>query len=274
MKKNVSETIISTLQGGPVLTKDVVMRVSVITKTTPQAVYKTLSLLRKKNHIIISNGITSLSLLYIEQEQEQWNFTKFLYTSNAIISKKLSQDKAKITYTFSTLKELDLFWTHTYTILAEKTSDAFIRYMLIPHDFFFYALPVTDNFWVRKNINPVKTSRLVVPYALPLDKKVVRVRKDEARINFEFSLSSNPLNQKEHEYINILGDFIFFAKIDQDIHKDIVSFISSHVDVPKNEKDLSLIRALMTKKGRFTLTIERNKLKAKTMEKKLQKYLE
>ena len=272
MKKGVRDYIITCLQGGALTTSDLVTRTSSYCNATPQAVYKTLTVLRTNDIITISKRGTSLSLLYIEKEMEKWQLAHRVTLSGAELARRLTHDKTKVAYSFANFHELDLFWTHSFTIVAANVPTSVPRYMLTPHDFFLYTRPETDSFWIKKNVTEKHTSRLIVPYALPLDKEVIKERRSSSGTTFEFLIGINPLKQKEHIYYNILGDYIFTGTMDKEVHEKIVAYIANQKRIPRSTKELAHIQNLIEMKGHFTLTIERHKKKAGAIEKKLQKY--
>lgn len=274
MKKGVQDYIIHKLQEGERVTPDLVLHTSHACNVSSQAVYKILTKLRKNEVVTISKQRTSLSLLYIEKEKERWQFAYRLATSGKELLQVTHKKRSKIIYTFNNLRELDLFWTHSFTILSPNIPITLPRYMITPHDFFLYARPETDSFWIKKNVTDNHVSRLVVPYALPLDKEVIKERRNISGTKFEFLVGKNPLKQKEHIYYNILGDYIFTGILDKEVNKQIVEFIKNRSHIPRHAKDIIPIQKIIEMKGSFTLTIEKNHKKATLMGKKLRKYFE
>ena len=274
MKKGVHNYLIERLQEGSSPTTLLIRRTSIACTSTSQSVYKELSKLRRENIVTISKGNVSLSLLYIEREREKWQFAHLVATSQKEFLQKLNRDNTKVTFAFKNQRELDLFWTHSFTILAVDMPSNIPRYMLTPHDFFLYTNPETDTFWIKKNITDHHISRLIVPFANALDRKVVRKRKDLLGSRFDFLFNKNPLGQKEHVYLNIIGDYILKGIMDEVWHKDFIKLIENYKEIPSTKKDFDAIKNAIETNGKFTLTIERNKAKAEIMEKKLKKYFE
>ena len=274
MKKGVHSYLIERLQEGSSPTALLIRRTSVACTSTSQSVYKELSKLRRENIVTISKGNVSLSLLYIEREREKWQFAHLVATSQKEFLQKLNRNKTKITFAFKNQRELDLFWTHSFTILAVDIPNNIPRYMVTPHDFFLYTNPETDTFWIKKNITDHHISRLIVPFANNLDKKVLRKRKHLLGTRFDFLLNKNPLNQKEYIYINLIGEYIFTGKMDASWHKDFIRLLENFKEIPSTKKDFAAIKNAIEARGKFTLSLEKNKEKAELMEKKLRKYFE
>lgn len=87
-------------------------------------------------------------------------------------------------------------------------------------------------------------------------------------------MNVNPLKQSNHVYYNLLDDYIFKATFDIKVNEVIEDFIQKVKTLPLTKEEDREITTILQQKGRFTLTIERNKKKAEIMEKKLRKYFE
>lgn len=272
MKKSIREKIINHLLSGPTATQTIVQEVSVQTKSTIQAVYKSLRILKQEGVITIHNKHISLSLIWIHKEKERLLFAEYAYLAGKDIATSLSRDTSKVVFHFKTIIELDLFWTHAYTILTKKIDSKVPRYMLIPHDFFLYAREETDTFWMDKNVTKDLITRLVITHPLKADKIATKMRKERKNTPFEFLFNKNPLKQDSHLYYNILGDYIFKGSFDKDVNKKLESFIIGVKKLPLLVNEKETIEKILSTKGKFTLTIEKNHKKASLAENKVEKY--
>lgn len=272
MKKGIRESIIKYLLPGPSIVQTVVSEISLQTKSSIQAVYKSVRNLKKEGVITIHNKHTSLSLIWIHKEKEYLVFAEYAYFAGKDISTKLLKDRSKITFSFKTIADLDLFWTHAYTILAKQIDVIVPRYMLTPHDFFLYARQETDTFWMDKNITKDFTTRLVITHPLPADKIATKIRKNRKNTPFEFLFNENPLNQESNHYYNIIGPYIFKGSFDKSINKKLESFIAEVKKIPLTKIENEVIEKILIEKGTFSLTIERNEMKSKLATKKIEKY--
>lgn len=272
MKKGIRENIINSLLPGPTVTQSLVLEISLQTKSTVQAVYKSLRILKQEGVITVHNKDTSLSLIWIHKEKERLIFAEYAYLAGKDIITKLSIDKSRVTFQFKTIAELDLFWTHAYTILTKQVDVKVSRYMLIPHDFFLYAREETDTFWMDKNITKDFITRLVITHPFKADKMATKKRKERKDTPFEFLFSENPLKQDSHLYYNILGDYIFKGSFDKDVNKKLESFICGVKKLPLLVDEKETIEAILSTNGKFTLIIEKNHKKATLAENKIEKY--
>ncbi len=274
MKKDLKNILIERLLPGPQSVPALVEKVANETKLSVQGVYKALRSLRTSSVVTIHNKVVSLSLVWINKEKEKYAFASYSYLANKNLESALCDDKSKLSFHFRTLSELDLFWTHIYAILANKIGPSHPRYMLIPHDFFLYARRETDSFWMKENITKEVTTRLVVTHPFPIDKIAVKKRTGFKDNPFEYLLHENPLKQKPFVNYNILGEYIFKGMFDEKINQSIEDLLSTIKKLPLTNAEEGAMNELIEQKGRFTLSIERNKKKAETMEKKVRKYFE
>ncbi len=274
MKKDLQNILVDKLLLGPQSVSMLIENVAEETASSIQEAYKALRALRMLNIVTVHNKVVSLSLIWIDKEREKLAFASYSYHANKSLEKVLRYDKTKIVFHFKTLSELDLFWTHVYTILAKKADPYCPRYMLIPHDFFLYARRETDTFWMKENITKDVTTRLVVTHPFPIDKTAVKKRAGFKDNPFEYLLHENPLKQKPFVNYNILGEYIFKGMFDEKINESIENLLSTIKKLPLDVAEEAKMNELLEQKGRFTLSIERNKKKAETMEKKVKKYFE
>jgi hypothetical protein len=204
MKKDLRNSIIDRLLPGSQTTGTLIINITNETGASVQGVYKALRDLKRADIVTIHNKMVSLSLIWIAKEKSKLSFAEYSYHAGKDIEHKLSKEGNKLTFSFKTLSDLDLFWTHAYTIFAKKTSTAHPRYMIIPHDFFLYARTETDSFWMKENITENVITRLVVTHTLPIDKIAVKTRAGFKNHPFEYMFADNPLNQKSNINYNIL----------------------------------------------------------------------
>lgn len=274
MKKNTGKIIIDHLLPGQSTTQPLVTTVALQSKSSIQAVYKSLRLLRKEGVVMVHNKHASLSLIWIHRELERFRFAEYSHYANKDLSSSLSKDRTKVSFKFTTISELDLFWTHSYTILAKQLDSTIPRYMLTPHDFFLYAREETDTFWMSINITKEHTTRLVLTHPYPADKLATKLRKQRKDSPFEFLFDENPLKQPSHVYINLLGPYIFKGTFDIHISKNLESIIERIHKLPPQQEELEALDLILHEKGNFTLSIERSEARANKARNKLDKYFQ
>jgi hypothetical protein len=274
MKKDLEKHIIDRLFSGPQSRARLVLQLSEEAYVSIQGVYKALRHLKQRDVITIHNKTVSLSLIWIRSEKEKFAFAEYAYHSDKKLIDVLSKDKTKVTFTFKTLSDLDLFWTHAYTILAKRTTLATPRYMIIPHDFFLYARSETDSFWMKENITQDAITRLIVTHPFPVDKVAVRLRSSFKEHPFAYLLNENPLKQNSRTNYNVLGDYIFKGTFDTHVNRDIEGLLQTIKRLPLTKIEAERMRTLLLAKGTFTLSIEKNMRKSHKVENKLRKYFE
>ena len=247
---------------------------SLLEKVSIQSIYTALDMLKKEETVSTHNKYVSLSLIWLAMEKEKLEFAERSYKASTYITNLSSKTKGRIIFTFKTINELDLFWTHAYTILLEKTNMMTPQYSLMPHDFYLYGRKESDSFWIEKNIKSKKNARLIITHTETLDALVMKTRKKQLGTAFEFLLHQNPLKQESNITYTITGDYIFKGSFDKKINEKLELFVKDHSRLPLIPSSQNEIDEILSLKGKFTLTVEKNKEKSEKMQKKLRKYFE
>ena len=190
------------------------------------------------------------------------------------MSNLTNQTKGKVVFSFQNINELDLFWTHAYTILLEKENLTAPQYSLMPHDFYFYGREESDSFWIEKNIKSKKNARLIVTHTNLLDTLVMKARKRELGNAFLFLLHHNPLKQESNVTYTLTEDYILKGVFDKKVNEELENFVAKIKKLPLSKEENKKIAEILATKGKFVLTIEKNKKKTESIEKKLRKYFE
>ena len=273
-KGNLKTKIIEKLLSGPTRIPSLIQEIAYVEKVSPQSVYTALRTLKKDEVVSTHNKQVSLSLIWLTKEKEKLDFSESAYKSSKQLTNLSSETKGKIIFSFKTINEMDLFWTHAYTILFEKMNTLAPQYSLMPHDFYQYGREATDTFWVEKNIKEKKNARLVITHTQPLDIAVMKARRGKLGSAFEFLLHQNPLKQKSNITYTITGDYIFKGVFDKRVNEKLELFVKNHKTLTLSPSAQKEIEKILSLKGKFTLTIEKNHKKSEAMEKKLKKYFE
>jgi hypothetical protein len=137
-----------------------------------------------------------------------------------------------------------------------------------------YVRFVTDAYWLKKHMESKRVSRTVLTHTGALDRAVVRSRKKILGDLFEYTLGENPLGQGNTTYYNVIGTYIFTARFDPHIERELDTFIEKYETLPLSTESQKEINTIVGKKGKFTLTIEKSETKADYMKKKVKKYFE
>lgn len=272
--ETIKTALIHRLLPGPQFISDIVEELSVLLHVTPQGVYKALRALRRAEVVSVHNKQVSLSLIWISKEKEKMIFAESAYRSVPYIEELLKGSKKHNSWTFHTLNELDLFWTHTYTLCMEQVDIHVPTYSIQPHDWYSYVRTETDLYWVQKHRDSSRLSRTLLTHSGELDREVMRMRKQSLGGLFEYTLNENPLKQKNTVYYNIIGPYLFTAIFDAKVALMLEEFISSYTTLPLTGDGQSRIDAIVQEKGNFKLTLSYSEKKTREMEKKIKKYFE
>ncbi len=274
MEKTLSTVIKEKLATG---TKPVVALVEVIAKeeqVTIQGVYKALRYLKVSGVVTIHNKQASLSLVWLDKEQQRLQRTAQLYLDEQSLVESLVKKRSKAKFTFHSMRDIDHFWVQSFAILTNELDVKEYSYSIQPHDWYYYSDLDSDAFWIGKHKGQQRTSRIVLTHASGLDYVVVRQRKSELGRLFEFTLNENPLKQKSYEYYNVIGPYVFKALFDQAKVKGLDAFISSHSRLPLEKPDKEILKNIIESEGNYTLQIEYSPKKADAMRASVSKYFE
>jgi hypothetical protein len=267
------EAIIEELSLGPRKVSLLVQAVAARNKTTIQGVYKALRILKKEEVATLHRGMASLSILWVEEKIRKMQQISKAYKASTYIQEIQKRSRGTIKFTFSTLFELDLFWTHFFIITEEAVSPLVSLYMTIPHDWFFYLRTASDTAWVNKLVKTKRPSKMIITHAAALDKKIMSERKKALGKLLEYGFNHNPIKQKEEEYYNIIGPWTFIARLDKTVSHKIANFFkNAPASFSKNRAHF--LNSVIKEKGAFTLTIIYSEKKATALAKKVQSYFD
>lgn len=274
MEKTLSSAIKEKLTTG---TKSVGALVEVIAKeeqVTIQGVYKALRFLKSQGMVTIHNKQASLSLVWLDKEQQRLQRATQLYLAEQHLVESLIEKRAKAKFTFHSMRDLDHFWVQSFTILSNDLDVKEYSYSIQPHDWYYYSDLDSDAFWINNHKNRKRISRIVLTHASGLDYVVVRQRKAELGSLFEFTLNENPLKQKSHEYYNVIGPYVFKAVFDQSNVKALNAFIATRSRLPLEKSEKEHLRKIVEKDGAYKLQIEYSPKKAAAIRTSVSKYFD
>lgn len=268
------EDIIQELSQGP---KPLSLLVSALAERhaiSVQAVYKMFRILRKQEVVSVHNKKVSLSLVWVSQQKETFSLIEQAYKHSAYVNDLLVGKTGRLTFTFKTLNELELFWTHVFILIAEDVDVSYPSYSIQPHDWFGYSREGTTKYWNEKHQASKRISRFVVTHTLPLDKIASRERREKQGRLFQYLFNHNPLNQKDSISYNLLGDYVFKVIFDKSVSDRLNAFIAKNTKLPLSKESQNEIADILSEKGRFTLTVYKSSAKASAMEMKVRKFFE
>ncbi len=263
----VRENIIKKLQQGVVDKQSLIDTVVTECNVTVQAVYKELRKLRLEDIVIDKKQQLSLTLWYIHEQLSEWNNTNRLYNQKYDLSRVFDIQRGKrLSFSFNSLVELDGFWTQSYLFLERIIPETIPTYACIPHDWFYYSRPTSDERWTNAQS---RIQRLVVTHPAKLDFLVLKHRRKQG---YQFTPNVNPFKQSEITYYTLIGDWLFEVELDKRIGKILNDFIASTESL--EVIDQNKLEELLSAKGKFTLKVQHTPKKAELFTKKLAKYFE
>ncbi len=264
--------IIEKLSYGPRNVSALVFEISQRHDTTIQGVYKALRQLTKDEILTIHRRTASLSIVWITEQKENLERTAKAYKLIYYIQQLEDSSKQRVRFTFTTLRELDLFWTHSLLIVQESLPVSQVSYAIAPHDWFLYSRTSTDTAWTQKHSKEKRIFRTVLTHAQALDKKVIQKRREVLGRNLEHIFNKNPLDQTETEYYNVLDSWLFHVRLDASVAKKLSFFIEKHQSLVFTKEDKKEIELLLNTRGKFTLTVEKSERKSSAIKKKVLGY--
>ena len=262
---SVRDLIIQELQSGVKEKAVVIGRVMEAENVTVQAIYKELRKLVHDEVVIDNQKKLSLTLTHIEQEHKKWKRVLDEYTHRVSFDDFLQLQKGKShLFTFTNIVDLDLFWTQAFVILERILPEEIPRYSIVPHDWFSYARPATDNIWIS---NRTRSLRMVLTYPAEIDWQIARLRRTQG---YEFTGGENPLKLTDSQYLTLVSDWVFEVEFDRKVAKELNEYICSLRKI--HEVSSEKMDELMRMKGIFKLKLSNNPKKAEEMIRKLKKY--
>lgn len=266
--------ILEKLSSGPRNVSALVFEISQEHKTTIQGVYKALRHFTKDEVITIHRRTASLSVIWITEQKEKLERTAKAYELTSYLQQLQDSKKRRMSFTFKTLAELDLFWTHSLLIIQESLPASHVSYAIAPHDWFFYSRTSTDTAWTQKHSKEKRVFRAILTHAQALDKKVIEKRHHVLGKSLEHVFNENPLRQKETEYYNIIDSWLFHIILDPHVSKELSLFIEKQVSLAFTKEIKKEMGELLARRGRFTLSIEKSEKKTSVVRKKILGYFE
>lgn len=230
------------------------------TKCTRQGYFKALRQLKQEETVTVHGNSVSLSFLWIQKQADLLAAIEKAYQVPAYRSYfgELQEGQTNA-YTFRTLDELELFWTHIIIVLVENALRDETIMAITPHDWFELLRPHTSNLWDERFSHI--PHRVINTHATSAERKFALHKKVK---NVEYMFNVNPLKQEENTYINVIGNYVFEATFDD----KAVAYIKKAMSTGVKE----LPEACLHEKGKYKLKVQNNPKKALAIKKKISKY--
>lgn len=267
--KTVEDHILVQLQKGTLGTTDLLARIQSVRKgTTKQALYQILRKLKKDEVVILRSKMVSLSHIWINKMTEYFTSAQKYYSTSEHSNEDFMKliDGEKISYTFKNPNASDIFWGHAFGILSENTKNEPI-YIYDPHEWFMLVRNESEKHLFEEVVKSRKQLFVFIDNKDPFD---VQLKSEFDGKMVQYHAQKIRLFKKENYYVNIFGDFILEAWIDEKVSKDIDNFYKTYSSLTEESKNV--LNKIVQQEGRNKISISRNKRKSATLKKKLSKY--
>lgn len=262
---SIANTIITTLEKGPMSKADLLTHVCKRKDVTIQGVYKEIRKLLSNGTILLHKKALSLNLLYISKQYDHWssvlnNYEGGLSLKNHFLDLKEGES---LTYRFKTLNDLDAYWVHATIILDKHMQVVAPSYSVIPHDWFLYGRKETDTFWTKSQKNKM---RLIVTHPTLLDKEVARERRANG---YNMMMGENPLKQDESTYYTLIDGYVLKVKLDNQKLRGFLNTYNKMKDIDPEE-----LAKLIYGPGTAVMKITKDRKAFERLAAKCKKYFE
>lgn len=264
----IEEVIIAELsrssRSGEVLLKSAQLHKKGFTK---QALYLTLRKLIQKEVVIKHGTLFSLSQPWLQKMSLFFTIAGKQYgnrsESNEIL--RLS-DGDKVVYSFKSAPEADKFWGHAFHVFGIFLAGKEPIYMYNPHEWFFFARKESEEFLFLDAQKRNQKIWMIVGGTSTLDKHTGKYFDGSI---LQYYMTEEVLFEARNYYLNIFGDYIIEARLDEKVAEKVDEFYKTHTKV--TEETTKLLTALLTQ-GKTTITITRSKKKADKLKKVFKQY--
>jgi len=237
--------------------------------TTKQAVYHALRDLLKEEVITKHKKEVALNQIWIKKlhdfvKEADKNYS-FRYTRKESPAEyELLNEGDRISYAFCNFARYDVFWAHTFSLIAKRLDNCSPLYLYNPHEFFILVREKSEKYlmdWMKKNNRPVY---LTIGNDTFLDKKFSRNYSSDI-----FQVAIDPkFNFSKNYYLGVIGDYVFETIFDNVLVDRVERVYSKYDDEAKAAKKLENIIA---KKYKMKLIIQNNPKKAAKLKRKFSK---
>ena len=236
---------------------------------TRQGVYRVLRKLKLEEKIVIHGKSVSLNIQWLRKMSEYFSVAQYYYSPkhdnpNFFLNLK---EHEKVSLTFKTLLDLDIFASHVIHMLAEIIGEHEPVFVFNPHEFFSYGRPESEKMLFEAMQEMKKQVFILSSHENPLD-LALKKQFDGTRVQYHI-VPIVPFD-KGNYYFNVYGDYLLEITLDKNITAALEAFyVKTPVFDEQAEKELFEIFA---HKSRHKLVITRNKKKTDTYKKFFSKY--
>lgn len=267
--KSIEELVIYFLQKKSLSGKELLDLIRTKRPTTKQALYAALRKLRKSEIVILLKKRISLSSVWVIKMSDFFQTAKYFYSKTALTTEGFLniEEGDRISYTFKNPHTADIFWGHAFDILSEITALSDPVYAYNPHEWFLLARHESERALFDKIIKTGKQIFVVAGGNTYLDK--LTAREFDGKVS-QYYPSKDTIFEKRNYYVNIFGDYIVEAWVDEKLSKHLDDFY--HQTSTWNEASKEQLRLIVQKEGKTKLIISKNKKRAIQFKTRLEKY--
>ncbi len=261
---SISESIVQLLQNSPLSARELLMQIrKARPSTTKQAVYLAIRNLKAEEKITTHGKLVSLSRVWLMKQTDFFAVATKQYSAAATTtgSGYLNLEEGdKVSYSFKNPAVADVFWAHAVDILADTSPHSEPIYFWNPHEWFLLAHHNSEKSVFDRIVSTGKQIFMTCAHSDPLDKFVAKEFDGERA---QYYLAEKQLFPKPNYYLNIFGDYILEAWLDETSAKKIDGFYKMYSQW--NEEAKKTIEAIVNEHGKTKLTIARNARRAKKL---------
>lgn len=270
LRESIEDAITRILQKGPLPTRELIRGVGVsLHGVTRQGVYRALRKLKAEEKVVTHSKSVSLNLLWLRQMGEFFSLAQHFYSPQSNNPEPFLNlgDKEKLSLSFKTLVDLDVFASHVIHLLAEVMPSGEPIYVYNPHEVFAYGRQEAEQLLLEVVVEMERDVYLLSSRETPLD---TALKARFSGSNVQYHIEPGLLPDDSDFYFNVYGDFVLEIRVDSEVTEDIEQFYRTHTvfDAQAQER----IGDIFSKRARHRVTISRNHAKAARFKKMFSKY--
>lgn len=263
--QKIDELIIHLLLKGEASTTLLLSEVRKVKKSlTKQGFYAALRKLKKEDIVITYKKKASLNTTWLKDMRDKFNLTEAVYTSKDTSSDFLSlEDKESVTYNFSTIRNMDTFWGHTWNILTGTIANTEPLFIYDTHYWFYIARAALERKFQKEITGNKRQYLMTVGGKTALDRII---KKDFNNKYLQYN--QEPLFGDNY-YVTIIGDYIAEAHLDGQASAKIAAIFKTATAI--TPEVTAKLQEILEMRVKSKLKISRNKARAAKLKKRLGK---
>lgn len=263
---NLEDQIIKLLIEGEAKTSSLLEKIRITRlQTTKQGFYAALRKLKRDDVLLTYKGKASLSRAWLQEMASLLEKASAAYKTKQALSDVLGlEDKENLTYAFSNIKNLDIFWGYAQNIIMHNTPNSEPIYAYDPHYWLYVARIDSEKKLLKEITNNGRQFLMTVGNSYPLDKAI----KTDFNSNY-LQYNFNKLFEGENYYCTVIDDYVTEVWLDSSTCSDIHELYMTEQELkPITTEALKLF---LDRRGKNKIKISRNRTRATKLKKKMGK---